>query len=200
MPNNALQWANRTRVKLHPAINTVTRMTTFEVEYDKHIIFSFDSDEDKCGVFDIVGDYQGTKEWNYATRNIRNSFRWDRNAHLRYLYRNRDWHLLRYIAKDSRYSFVPDCRSKFRISTAVEGDTPWREIQHPENFYTFSSTEPQLLCRIRHFSSADASGRVLLQIINGLRDDLFGSAGDSGRVVSCINTATRRTTFKVERQ
>ena len=159
-------------------INTATGMTTFDVEYDKHIIFSFDLDEDQCGVFDIVGDYQGTKEWNYATPNIRNSFRWDRDASLRSRYRNTDWHLLRYIVKDSRYSFVADCRSKFRISTAVEGYTPWRDVLHPHNFYTFSSAEPQLLCRIRRFSSAD----------------------DSGRVVSCINTATRRTTFKVERQ
>ena len=162
-------------------INTETRRTTFGIDYDRYSSQS-EMEADQCGVFDIIRDYEETGEFSYYKKGFIIHLRRDRNARLRLYHRNQDRHLLRYIVKDGRYSFAQGCRSEFRISTSIhdnpQGRPRWDHgLQNPRNLFIFSSAEPQLLCRITPFSNAS----------------------DSGRIVSCINTATGRTTFKVER-
>lgn len=113
-------------------------------------IWSFQVDEDECGVADIVKDYYLSGEWLRGQSSFGDVFRQDRDSIIRLVHKDRDWNVLRYIVKDDRYRFSSNCRSKVEIVLSEHGRRvpPVRENE-PTFDYEFATSSDRKLCRVK---------------------------------------------------
>lgn len=146
-------------------------------------IWSSDITNDGCRVYDIVADYytSGAKQNVPPSSSLRSLFQGD-DSFFWFKYRNRDWHVLRFIRQSEEFKFLDGCRSEFGIEGSVNGTR-----NGATELFLFESKEDEELCRITSFRFRGASGTAL--------EGKF----TSGSVHSCIFLESGRTTFDVHR-